>query len=380
MVSIRNELNVIALILVASAAMAQDRLPSDHEIFSLPKFTFLRSEFKYRLYAVGVPKPEADLVWSVTLDRKSFLLGEPITARIKVANRSSHFTYRLSYPYSGHNVATVSTWTRQAHAEPASKKATSELTEFLRIRHGNYWDDRRLRSGPPLHLPPGNSIELEICLNVHDTFMVTSNHKVPSWRAGVGTGKPGKYDIFLRYVNLDGLWMRDKALYVEQVPPKPVVMGPLTVEILPPTGIDTTKLEDQIARWEVNCEPTDSILETKVSDLQAITDALADSDVPSAAALRTSLQLSIVTHKLDRTISRDKGGLPALLKEVRRIRDSAPAGILKNAARITECYTLIALDQNNAALEIAKKIGSPDARALVAELEAKIAEKKKPSR
>lgn len=173
-----------------------DPLSENHPIFEKPKVLQRIGSVGYaeRAYQGG---PPALLEWRVALDKVKYVVGEPISGVLTVTNPESNnrdttaIHYRLSPPYNGLYVSTLSIWrSRQLEGDE-----WSPLEQSVEPNRGAY-HPRVGMQGKPVLLRAGESLKFPLLLN-------TAVDHTGKWTSGVGFDEPGRYRVTVRYHNLE---------------------------------------------------------------------------------------------------------------------------------------------------------------------------------
>ncbi len=355
-------------------------LAKDHPIYRTPDLS----------YGVGKSTPEVKHGqaqstpprWAFALDKKQFLLGETIRGRLTAENVGKE-ALRLSPPYRGFHVATVAVW--------VSRRQTvgnwSTLAPVSRINRGFPRFGPWQFQGEPVVLKAGARWEAAIAVSGEARLLNRGTRKriepAPLWLGGIGFAEPGHYRFYLQYVNLEELMPFDRRKEtasttadvksrphrsipgVRNVPSEPVVLGPYDVEILPPDGDGALDLGDLLATWNGAAKRANNpVASFPLDSLPRLfeTDTL---KTPAAGPIRASLALTQVQGQLFKLPAAPAEKLKVqqdVLKRLQDARKALPAGPLRDAYGLTECYLLLDLGRRADAVALTRALQTPDAR------------------
>jgi hypothetical protein len=282
-----------------------------------------------------------------------------------IQNRSTSTTYRLSWPYAGRNVATLATWTSKADVDGVF----GELTQGLYINAGHYSDPRLVLAGKPLLIGPGETLQRDVALNVHQFRYFDAASSVAAWRPGIGFKEPGVYNLYVQYVNLDAIYIAPSESPSAHYPFEPLVFGPFEVRISSPIG-EASHLVEYISEWESMCSATDRLVDIDSRHFERIIRDLRQREAP--AELVESLVLTLHTEKLlgctrGKASPESHAKVNELLDDLRLWRTYSEE-IYKEQSVLAECYALVHMDRVEEALKLCRELSSPDAITLAAQL------------
>jgi hypothetical protein len=356
---------------VLYAKPALDDLPDDHQIYDVPNFGTSRGSQKL---APALDKPVS---WSFKLEKQRYHPGEIISGRLTLKNTSKRVAVEMSRPYHGVHVSTLSMWVSR-WKQSGGVGEWSHLREAFKVNKGHYNPIDRQFQGKPIRLQPGDSYATKVPLNVwQPEFSSPTSGMAIGWYPGVGFTKPGRYRIFIRYVNLEfimpfkyrlgaeitKLERKDGSLSV--FPAKPIVFGPYEVEILPWKGNRSESFSTILEGWEEGWHQRND------------TDAMPSRgefmkllEQPSTimhldSSIVASLQLSYVRERLlaigylpRRATAAELTALCQLLYV--RWKDLRPSP-LSDGYGLTLCQALNLQLRSAEAVWVAQELGTPDA-------------------
>jgi hypothetical protein len=391
---------VASALVVLLPVRAADPLPKTHPIYQMPDLTPLGQQPVNKVQHVVLPITPPR--WAFTVDKKKFLLGETITGRLTLENTDKKAALRLSPPYRGFQVATIGVWVSRWQADGK----WSTLTPVAPVNRGRFSRfGAKQFQGEPVILKPGGRWEAAMAVGgealLLDRGALREAELAPFWIGGFGFREPGQYRFYLQYVNLEeyrpfGVERRTAAhrpAYVKEgpdnreerdiprdVPPEPVVLGPYDIEVLPLDGeVDdegVQKFVRLLAEWEKtskrHVDVDDLVLSASSFSLAPLAELFETGTLksPAAAPVRDSLALSQAQGQLFKLPADPAEKLKVQQDVLQRLQDARkrlPAGPLRDAYGLTECYLLLDLDRRAEALALARALQTPDARVFLAD-------------
>jgi hypothetical protein len=358
------------------------KLAKDHPIYSVPRLTLPEKK-----------RPDVDLnspyrgklpVWAFTLDKTRFLLGEAITGKITIENMNKEESIHFSPPYRGFLVATVGIWV----ARRDEKTGWGKVEPLFQINRG--WPSSTAElQGEPVNLAPGAKWQASFPVNGL-MFLAEAAAKpdsvVPRWFSGVGFTVPGKYRVYLQYVNLERSipFERRWTSFLEDPPAQkplkqipgsvaldlgPFVLGPYEVEVVALDGAETDELTERFQEWT-------KLFQREGKRFNVVPHGLPD--LLKLKALQSEPLLSVrdslsLTQFQTEMLSLPKGAdertriLADLVVKVRDNRRKVPRGPLYDAFGMTEGYLRYYLGKTDDALGLARELNTPDAKVFISD-------------
>jgi len=413
----------VALGAVVQAADAVEGPPAppakDHAIYCQPRpygLTIVRrrqSELNRLAARHGTPDPASNLVWSLKLTKDKYYVGETIWGRLTLENKEEKFAYKLSPPYHGQIVSTISLWVTR-RVEPAfGQPATwTELKEVYWVNKGTFAPSFGYR-GRPIVIAPGGKYEAWLPVNVaqcqrQSEIVKGVWHQKCTWLPGVGFSTPGKHRFYLRYFNLEMLSdqlyedlyegalaqtadpdyvraTRGREVYVVDLEPEAIVLGPFDVEILalprePEAVVDRGEALTRLVRqfeW-FSSRPANNGATLMHPPGMEFLPALLWRLGPEWRELRLSMEFALLrvwpqfpfeirfaNSDMEENLSDDD-------KRYRFLRDLAALlsnlkadDPLREHVEFMRCYLLYSVGREQEALELARRLNSPDAQAFL---------------
>ncbi len=243
-----------AVLLLTSLGTARaDDLPKNHPIHDVSEVFTRDAPDEVSIASVG-----SLLRWSFTLTKVEVEAGEPLCGILEVTNTSDRFVVELSPPYAGALVTTVGVWCARLDGQPAGR--ADGLREVVRNRKG-FERTRGLFPGRPLRLAPGARHRVELPINVYQEGPADGSRlESYAWLPAAGFARPGRYRVFLRYLDLEcevayaatfpGPELELAARRDDdplELPRAPVVLGPFEVTVRP--ARDAARA-DALVAWE----------------------------------------------------------------------------------------------------------------------------------
>lgn len=351
--SSRTVLLPIECTLLIAAALAGECVAADDVIATVRRVP----EFRGTRQLLGVNEKYADeLKVDISLEKNVYSLGEPILASVRIENRSLDRSYRLCWPYSGHRVSTLSTWTRRRDGE------WGPLKPALLVNRGNYDDERIRLVGTPLVVAPQSIAKSAAFLNVHESLR---DKTMPTWEVGIGFKLPGQYELYVQYLNIDALRPGVLDKDVDEFPLTPVVFGPYAIEIRD-SKTDSQAIQEAITAWEKTVAPTDNFPFVDPASIVPIIPRLREAREEGAA---DALMLFVRSEQLRIALRTNSAA------DIREARESLSrlstrdSGLLAERFRIAEYYALLQAGRISDARKVAASFDSPDGLVLKLESE-----------
>lgn len=388
-------LAMVVVLLCSAESFAGPALPTSHPIFGLKDILgsqeaeIVAKKAEATVYSGSVHFPK----WKITLPKHKFSVGEPIVATLRIQNNDKRYSYKFSPPFTGSRVATVGLWARTANSTQPGH--WGELREVIPLNGGPIYSPIGGRKpalpGRPIVLPPKSSLTTHLLLNVVQ-YPAVPGETGNRWLSGVGLDKPGKYQLFIKYVNLEGLapfgnsYMQGndrlrkrlsqlsvKSTIIPLPWRKPVVLGPFEVEIVPRKSSAVNRhLSKLLAGWNKikgqasdviglvdDQKPINALLKLLPADQRDLALSL------SLTKLRAEMEDRETLAKMPKDVRKQK--LQKLLDETKRLERQVPKGAVHDALLFTKCVILHALGQQRQAIALAKKVDSPDTKVLLFE-------------
>lgn len=366
------------ILLLSSGAAA------DNSINSVPDLSdaeHVRKRMRPERVSLATSQPQ----WDFKPAKNRFLTGETIWGKLTVTNPNKKFSFRFSPPYRGFLVDTIGIWSSKWNED---KKEWGSVEEILKVNQG-YSEYQRQLQGKPLLLKSAEKYEASIALNggprLERGDPIAAGVPRVEWAAGAGFAKPGKYRVYLQYVNLEALipfvGRHEKAMVLaphdgkdktRPLEAKPIVLGPYEVEVTVPkakVGRELLKLIESWDKWYRTRE-TDIIVLLPTAGLEKLLD---DPDMKSKelAGVRESLFLTQWTNKLShlpRGQEARKASLEKLLVQVREARKETIGAPLKDNLGLVECFLTKAIGREGEAIKLANELGTADSQVFVEDI------------
>ncbi len=367
------------VLLLATASAGGGQLAPDHPIYSVPRFlTTMRIPH-------GLPPASALPIWSGSLPKKQYLAGETIWATVTVRNPGSGYSLGFSPPRRGLMVSTVGVWQSMAGEGGGTWPTPVCLLSANKGQRPVGGERQSQFQGKPIVLEPGKGAEFVFPINVLEPVLWGGEGPVPcglGWVPGVGFLAPGRYRVFLQYLNLeDERPFEQRALpgggLRSTVPPgrlvvlpyRPIVIGPLDVEVSARSSPARQEVLKLMTKWE-EVRLTRGMGHSMVPQIDldrvgVLTASLGDED----AELRTSLcALRAEFCRLRSQSDPAPQAMADLLDRSRQARRALRGNPIEKAFLITECYVLWAMGRIAEAQQLARQAATPDAEVFLADL------------
>ncbi len=377
--TLRSAVGISILLIVLFGYKAQgDAIPPDHPINKAPNI------FRSAKAGPEVTRHHA-IEWSFRLSKEKFELGEPIWGTLTVKNQSQEdVSVTLSPPMNGAKVSTISVWyipIKEGIGKSLPDDEKTTWTELTKVNKGVYENRNLQYQGKPIVLAPGKSYSTPILLNVAQPIGV---HKagLVQWFSGIGFEHPGKYKVYLKYLNLEKIMpfeyrSSDKGRKIPAVkagaalvlPYQPVVMGSIEVEV---TGSNN----EARAEWLIHLKHWNGLYRQADDGLMSIQPLAPNRETINGwvrKGMANDLAMSFELTWLRQATSvahgeNNKNAIKRYLVEIESMIPRAEEGPLKNAITFTQCELLLLLGEKQKAIELAEKLGTPDAIVLLEEL------------
>ena len=339
---------------------------------------------------IAVREPEVKL----RLPKRRYLIGEPIWATLSVRNTDDRQPLRLSPPYVGQHVATAGVWrARWDWLRGGQFTGPFEVIPLNKGRRSSL-PQAAIFGGLPIVLKPGETYTATIPLNVAQQFhpvLRKPNGSELAWYAGAGLTEPGLYRLYIQYANLEALvpFGRDpnRAEQLEvmrelrpgeplELPLQAIVPAPVEVEIVPPQmkawdplqqQVELDRYLDLLRNWERAVLSIDGCLiySPSLDELPAVLESLHESET----SIRQSLiltRLRFTFSAIDASDERYRMKVENVLTSAMEARTDVGPGPLADAYDLTICHMLRALSREAEAVELARKLDTPDAAVFLA--------------
>ncbi len=330
---------------------------------------------------------DRDIKWSFLPTKKQYLLGETITGKLTVEHTGPVISYKFSPPYHGAEVSTLSLWCSRWQQEGDKKGNWGPLKEIYQVNDGYYRSSKHKHSGKPIILGPGDRYETSVAINVLQT---RSRLRGTGWYSGIGPFAPGKYRIYLRYINLNRIMdfplrnndilssmKEEKRKNAFKISRSPLVMGPFNVEILPLNIPEEQEIINLLARWN-GVVPVQYHFEQSGRDNFEYSDQLTMFDEISPDAIRVASKLKYrkcisvrqafmltdIRYRLYKNHKAKSSQKMKTLQELDRVvqkvlKEKLPRAVA-DAWKYTRCQILLEQNRKEEALQLAKETATPD--------------------
>lgn len=383
-----NKWLVIAVGMVYCRITRADPLPSDHTIYKIPGDRLFCAEGKRR----SEMNMESPVKCEFSLPRKQYLLGEPIYGKFKITNTDKKNRVEFSSPYMGQKVSTVSIWrSRWLESDPMrldEQGKWDELVEVQKVNKGYYEGVPfviRPFQGKAVILDPGQQYEVEFPINIVQGMINEKEPELEStfrlrWLGGIGFGRPGKYQFYVKYCNLEGCFpyadvkrmmespdLTPDTPIIVQIEPIITVLGPFELEIVSP------EISSVLSNWE-DCYLDSTLRVYPYNDLAVENNPKLklglELQKQHSAEVAGSLLLTRVCALMSRiNVIGDAERKPVedLLKQLDSALSALGKSPLRKDFKVIRCYLLKALGRTKEAIREAKQIKTPDAEVFIAD-------------
>lgn len=374
---------------IAESPVKGGGIDKDHPIytFSPPGIKrILPQELLTLSDGIESPAYVHEVKWSLDLEKKRFFVGEPITGKLTVEHTGSldrlHW-YQMTRPYHGQRVSNLGLWYSRwkQDKKDANKGTWGSLKEAYKINFNSQWIHPSGKTTPVI-LKPKDRLEANVAFNVlHNS----KYGRASSWMSGIGLYLPGKYRIYIRYINVNGYkgglidqkekqFLKIKKGRLNVIPYRPIVIGPFDIEILPLNIPEEKEILVLLKQWngliatQYNRSSYDVVIpfaEVSSQSLKTIAKAkeLRDSKFVS---VRRSFLHTDVRYRLNKWLYRNRNGRgdKNKLNDLNRItenvlKEKLPRAIA-DAWKYTRCQILLQQGKVKEAISLAKKINTPD--------------------
>lgn len=361
----------------------------NHPLYKAPDFVDLDSKFeKYRIrrHFVG-QQPQ----WQFDFDKSQYTLGEIITGELSIDNLDRKESLELSPPFRGFLVSTFGVWASRLEAD----MKWEELVLLSAINRGAASPQVELQ-GEPIIVKANEKWHASLAIN--GSYSDFGNGDSPSWRGCVGFDRPGKYRVYLQYVNMEQLLPFQYRWPFRDQPPLrkertgsggsffdfgPTVLGPYDLEIFAPNdALLNDSMKALFQNWKPNTGPRYFPNAGRTAQLAEIL-KLASLQTDELSPVKNSLALTQIHEELNDALRlglsvEQNRLLYNLLARTSKTREVMPSGPLKDAYGLTECYLHKHLGDTERAIKLAEQIGTPDTRVFIHDcaLRAKYPERK----
>lgn len=305
-------------------------------------------------------------------------VGELVEGQLTVDNPSSEAGFQISSPFRGVYVDTVGVWASRLGRDPNGNDVWGPIEPLHRPNKGflpGKGQVFRAFAGVRRELKPGDSMAVNLVATAsqpEEVFREASYGRA-RWEPGQGLDRPGKYRLYLNYVDLpfQVSGQRGGALpdlvHCRKGPfiytGRTIVLGPYEITVKPgPKEVDTAIAELYAQREEsakARAEGRMLLVKShKILDLLGVLRSAKDNGEMFLLYDLTRIRERLVLE--DRTTS-DKEVLSPLLASCRKAGKETRSPCLRDAYGLTECQILLALGERAQALKAATALGTPDA-------------------
>ena len=382
-------------------------LPADHPIRDIKKITGRDLSLRDR--------HARDLEWSLKLKKHKCYVGEVVWASITVKNTTEHYAYYLALPYHGNCVSTISVWVSKQLSDKKSKQEQwSELKQLIwedKGRHfprthtylGGYYQGHRFLLRPQQEYSSWSPVNVAL----QQSF----SKRTSFWWPGIGFSEPGKYRFYIRYIDtgaLVGGGRPSNAAEFDQsgdeklrrlpsksdikpgviidnrsLPAKPVILGPVDVEIVP-LPETTAELTESVAKLQkylavVERRNNKPVLDEITNSLKGVPETLEAVRGPLGNPeynLRWPLEFMVLRQGFmpdfripfnpkaqeKRQTNSDDPAYNRYLNNLDALRSHLKADDpLREHIDYSRCRVLLSMERTAEAVALAKKLNTPDA-------------------
>ena len=370
------KVTLMVLLICTFTVMAQEvtedaSIPPNHDIWKVSGSALQR-----------VPQPAAKyedaLEWSFAIEKKEYAVGEPISGTLTVRNTKKDIDFILTAPYRGVFVDTIGIYLSAMDPKTNEWGIAYPLLRYNKGESPGKWPWSY--AGPDMRIEHGSEYKAHIPVNTFQAAILspTGSFLAANWLPAVGPNKQGRYRLYLRYVNMNRYGMSSvaddptgKTIDPPQTPTlrlvgaQPVILGPYEFEI----KATEREVDKAVAELASKFEPsfTDGKYRPQTLQTQQATMVLIDKilenhkeDGGPFRLFRLRSQVS-----LDPALPTREETLLKILRDIRKFNAKMSDEALKNAYALTECYVLYGLGKTKEAIDLAKKLKTPDAIVLV---------------